>query len=149
MILRTIITWLALVALAILNGGFREAVLVPRLGPATAHVVSTILLCGLILAVSWFATPWIGPSTARAALVVGSIWLLMTLGFEFLAGHFLSGKAWPVLLAGLQPPGRPGLGLRAGRYAPGATPGLEEPKPVKPAGRGTTKPSGGCLCLPF
>jgi hypothetical protein len=98
-IVRTIITWLALVVLAILNGGVREAVLVPPLGLATAHFVSTILLCGLILAVSWFATPWIGPSTARAALVVGSIWLLMTLGFEFLAGHFLFRKAWPVLLA--------------------------------------------------
>lgn len=99
MILRTIAIWLVLVVLAILNGGVREAVLVPQLGAATAHVVSTILLCGLILAVSWFATRWIGPPTARAALAVGAVWLLLTLAFEFLAGHFLFGKAWPVLLA--------------------------------------------------
>jgi len=95
----TIVIWFVLVALAIVNGAVREALLVPRIGPAAAHVVSTITLCALIVVVAWLATGWIGPTTARAALTVGLLWLLMTLAFEFLAGHFLFGKAWPVLFA--------------------------------------------------
>jgi len=98
-ILRSIATWFLLVVLAILNGAGREFLLVPRLGGAAAHVASTLLLCGLIVAATWFAVPWIAPPTARAAVSVGAIWLVMTLAFEFLAGHYLFGKSWPILLA--------------------------------------------------
>jgi hypothetical protein len=31
--------------------------------------------------------------------VIGSIWLALTLAFEFLAGHFLFGRSWSVLVA--------------------------------------------------
>jgi hypothetical protein len=98
-ILRTVVTWFVLVAFAFANGAVREVLLVPRIGPAAAHVVSTITLCALIVVVAWLATGWIGPTTARAAVTVGLLWLLMTLSFEFLVGHFLFGKAWPVLFA--------------------------------------------------
>ena len=99
MVLRTVVCWFLLMVLAIINGAAREYLLVPRLGPAAAHVASTILLCGLIAGAAWFAVPWIAPPTARAALSVGALWLAMTLGFEFLAGHYLFGKPWPVLVA--------------------------------------------------
>ena len=99
MVLRAVACWFLLMVLAILNGAAREYFLVPRLGAAAAHVASTILLCGLIMAAAWFVVPWMAPPTARAALSVGALWLLMTLGFEFLAGHYLFQKPWPVLLA--------------------------------------------------
>jgi hypothetical protein len=91
--------WGGLLALAILNGGFREAVLVPRLGRGVGHALSTVMLSALILAAGWIATPWIGPRTLQDAWTIGVVWVALTLAFEFLAGHYLFGKPWTALLA--------------------------------------------------
>ena len=99
MILRTLLIWLGLLILAILNGGFREGVLVPRLGRGLAHAASTVMLSVLILAAGWISVPWIGPRTVQEAWTIGIIWVALTLGFEFLAGHFIFGKPWQELLA--------------------------------------------------
>ncbi|HEY7682150.1 MAG TPA: hypothetical protein VH879_05870 [Gemmatimonadales bacterium] len=64
MLRRAFITWFALLGLAILNGSARTVLLIPRYGERAGHVVSTLLLCGLILLVTWLAVPWrsAGPS---------------------------------------------------------------------------------------
>lgn len=62
------------------------------------RAISTIALCALIVLVTWLGIGWIGPSTSRAALRVGSVWLVLTLAFEFLAGHYLFHKSWAALL---------------------------------------------------
>jgi hypothetical protein len=56
------------------------------------------VLCGLVLLVTWFAIPWIHPTTAWRALGVGSLWTGLTLAFEFLAGHYLFQQSWSMLL---------------------------------------------------
>lgn len=99
MVIRTVLVWFALLVLAILNGGFREAVLLPRLGRGLAQAVSTMILSLLILALGWIAMPWIGPRALQDAWTVGVIWVGLTLAFELLGGHFLFGKPWPELLA--------------------------------------------------
>jgi hypothetical protein len=99
MILRTLAIWIGLLVLAILNGGFREAVLVPRLGRGVGHAVSTVMLSALILGAGWISTPWIGPRSVQEAWTIGLIWVSLTLAFEFLAGHFVFGKPWVELFA--------------------------------------------------
>ena len=99
MITRTLVVWFGLLALAIANGGFRETVLVPRLGLGMARAVSSVMLSLLIVGVGWGVTQWIGPATLQDAWAIGALWVALTLGFEFLGGHFLFGKPWPELLA--------------------------------------------------
>lgn len=99
MILRALLVWFLLLLVAILNGGFREAVLVPRLGSATAHVMSAALLSAAVLVVAWLTVPWIGPQHPSEAWRVGLLWVVLTLAFEFLAGHYLFGQSWSQLLA--------------------------------------------------
>jgi hypothetical protein len=99
MILRAIAIWLLLLMLAIANGAFREAVLVPRLGADTGHRVSTLTLCALILLAVWLTIGWLRPATLGTAFAVGGLWVVMTLAFEFLAGHYLFGRPWEVLWA--------------------------------------------------
>jgi hypothetical protein len=41
---------------------------------------------------------WIGPSSSREALKIGLLWLVLTLGFEFLFGHYVFGNSWDMLL---------------------------------------------------
>jgi hypothetical protein len=97
--LRAIAVWLVLLVIAIANGAAREGLISPRVGQAAGHVISTILLCLLIIALTWLTLPWIGPSGTSDALAIGLWWVALTLAFEFLAGHFLFGKPWPELLA--------------------------------------------------
>jgi hypothetical protein len=99
MILRALAVWLLLVILAILNGTFRAVVLIPRVGEQTGHVISTILLSILILAVAWLTIRWIGPASYNDAVLVGFLWLVLTLLFEFGAGRFVFHQSWQRLLA--------------------------------------------------
>lgn len=99
MILRSVVIWFGLLALAILNGGLREGVLVPRFGRGLAQALSTIMLSVLIFVAGWLSIRWIAPSTLQDAWVIGVLWVALTIAFEFLAGHFLFGKPWEELLA--------------------------------------------------
>lgn len=74
--------------LAVVNGGFREVVLVPRIGEYVGHVVSTAMLVVAILAVSalYFARTSI-EYTREELVAVGVLWTVLTVGFEFLVGY--------------------------------------------------------------
>lgn len=91
--------WLAILVLAIINGAFRQGLLIPRLGERVGHIISTILLSLLVLVAAWFLIPWVRPLTRRDAWLVGILWVVLTLAFEFLAGHYLFRNPWERLLA--------------------------------------------------
>jgi hypothetical protein len=99
MYLRAFLVWRVLVLLAIANGGVREVVLTPRLGPRAGHIISTISLSMIILLVAWLTVRWIAPPDSRQALMLGVGWACLTLSFEFLAGHYWFHHSWSELLA--------------------------------------------------
>ena len=99
MLLRATVVWLVLMVLAIANGIFRNSVITPRLGEQVGHVISTVVLCLILLCVSLLTIRWIGPHTTRDALLIGAFWVVLTLAFEFLAGHYAFGHSWEKLLA--------------------------------------------------
>lgn len=90
--------WFVLLVLAFVNGGFREAVLIPRLGTTWAHIGSTALLCLLILVLTALTIRWLAPNSTVEALQIGLLWTAMTIAFEFLAGHYVFGTPWSKLL---------------------------------------------------
>ena len=96
---RAALVWIVLLVAAVANGGFREAAIVPALGAAAAHVISTLLLCAVIIALSWLTIGWIHPVSRAQAWTVGVMWVVFTVAFEFLAGHYLFGHPWNRLLA--------------------------------------------------
>jgi len=99
MILQGAIAWLGLMFLAIANGTLREFLLTPRLGARLGHVLSTLLLCVLIFLVAWLVTPWIGARQPADTWRLGTLWLVLTLAFEFIVGHYVFGNSWQNLLA--------------------------------------------------
>jgi hypothetical protein len=99
MLLRALVVWFGILLLASLNGAVRDLLLTPRLGDPIARALSTIALCALIALVTWFTIRWIHPISAQDALMVGLLWLGLTLAFEFLGGHVLFHKPWSALLA--------------------------------------------------
>ncbi len=73
---------------AVANGVFREVAIVPRMGDYSGHLLSTALLIAAILALSYgyFSRSRIDYRRAEL-LAVGVIWVVLTVGFEFLVGH--------------------------------------------------------------
>jgi len=95
---RAIAVWFAILALASLNGAAREGWLIPRFGDPVGRALSTVILCALVYLTTWLTIGWIHPTRTGEALGIGGFWLALTLGFEFLAGHYLFRKPWAVLL---------------------------------------------------
>lgn len=97
MIWKYLIGWLPLVAVGILNGIIREIGYKKYVGDLTAHQIST--LTGIILVgcyIWWLTGKWeIG--TSSQALIIGVIWLGMTVAFEFLFGHYVVRQPWSKL----------------------------------------------------
>lgn len=91
--------WLMIAVLAVANGVFREAILKKKLSDTLAHVVSTLILSALIIAIAFATKDWIGYTTIGSAWAVSIGWLLATLAFEFLAGHYLFGNPWEKIIA--------------------------------------------------
>lgn len=99
MLARAGAVWFGIMLLAILNGAFRDVLLIPRLGDLGARAISCLTLAMVILLVTWIALPWIRPATMPDAWRIGIMWLAMTLIFEFGAGHYVFGTPWSALLS--------------------------------------------------
>ena len=99
MLLRAVGIWFVLLAIAVLNGAVREAWITPQFGGSTGHVISTVVLATVIILIAWMAISWIGARSTADAFVIGFTWLVLTVAFEFVAGHYLFRKPWAELFA--------------------------------------------------
>ena len=86
--------WFVIVIAAILNGTFREKILVPAIGSSMALPLSGILLAVLVFLVAFMLVSTIGSSETKVYILLGLLWVLLTLSFEFLFGHFIVGRSW-------------------------------------------------------
>lgn len=94
--LKALVVWTGILILAVLNGLFRELVLMPYLDPAAAFVSSGVLLSGLILIAAFLSLPWLGARRGPELVAIGLGWAALTLVFEFSFGLW-QGKSWQVM----------------------------------------------------
>lgn len=74
--------------IAVINGIFREVVLIPWVGEQIGHVVSTALLIAAIVVLSYFYfTKSVIDYAQTELVVIGVVWVVLTVGFEFLVGY--------------------------------------------------------------
>ncbi len=93
-----LLLWLPMLLIAFANGALRETWLRKHAGELPAHQISTallVLLFGVYIGIVVRVWP---PASAAQALAIGLLWLGLTLAFEFLFGHYASGRAWNALL---------------------------------------------------
>lgn len=80
--------WVVMAAIAVANGVVREIVLIPRVGEYTGHVLSTAVLVAAILFVSFAYFSRTPVDYAQGELLlVGILWAVLTVGFEFVVGY--------------------------------------------------------------
>lgn len=124
MLIRALLAWLMLRALAVVNGAVREAWLIPRIGGRAGHAASSLSLSAAILLLAWLTIAWIDPASARDAFLIGLAWLALTLAFAGCVGRVSllvrdSGVTWRVItrtLCDRRIQIRPRLWTRAGLW---------------------------------
>lgn len=85
-IYRSLLVWLCFIPVAILNGGLRQYLLAGWLGSVGAMAVSGILLSLFILFITWVLLPRVANLVGKERLVTGSLWMVLTVCFECVAG---------------------------------------------------------------
>ena len=94
MAVKYIAIWSVLFAIAFVNGAVRELTYGQLVRELTAHQISSvsgIVLFGIAI---WFITGQWRLQSAPQALLVGLIWAVITVAFEFLFGHYAMGHPW-------------------------------------------------------
>ena len=95
----TIGTWFLFMILAIINAGIRNGVYKPIVGDLRAHQLSTIIFISMIIIVTYLILRFSNLKlTDKESFIIGTVWLLLTICFEFLAGHYAFGNSWKKLL---------------------------------------------------
>lgn len=95
LIIITLGVWFIFVILAIINGGIRDRYFKPYVGDLTAHKISTIIFIVAILIVTYLILKFSNLKLSDSeAIIIGAIWLLLTIFFEFIAGHYIFGNSW-------------------------------------------------------
>ena len=96
--LQIFLLWIPMVFLAIANGVLRELTYGKVLPELRAHQVSCFTGIFLFWAYSWVVFRFFPLESLKHALWMGTIWLGLTITFEFLFGRFVANHSWKRLL---------------------------------------------------
>lgn len=94
----SLLAWLIILGLAVANGALREAVLIPSLGKPSGLVLSGVLLSSLVALVAYGLVRVKQDVTVSQGLLLGILWLSLTLAFEFTFGRYVEHRSWAELL---------------------------------------------------
>lgn len=115
-LLRAFLIWLVIIASESLHGALRRLLLSPEVDFALRQL-SVLIGVVIIFAITWLFMSWLRIRTARAALAIGALWVLLTLAFELALGR-LTGLSWARILidydltqGGMMPLGLLAMGL--------------------------------------
>ena len=95
---RALLGWLAMAGAMTANGNMREKLLRPFMGERTANALSAtsgIVIIQLISRQTLHRTTM----TRRERLLLASLWLSMTVGFETAVGRWVDKKSWEEIVA--------------------------------------------------
>jgi len=91
--------WFPMVLIAILNGTLRVKILMKYFNELRAHQISVLSGITLFAIFIWIITGiWLIESSSQAWMI-GFMWLLMTILFEFIFGHYVMKHSWEKLFA--------------------------------------------------
>jgi len=89
--------WALFVIAAILNAAIRKHVLAPVIGQQLALPLSGILLSIFIFFITLGMVTFLEVSNLIGFWLVGAFWVLLTVTFEFVFGHYIIGESWDTL----------------------------------------------------
>lgn len=93
------IAWIGGVPIAIINAAIRNYIILPHTNELLAHQISSFTVILFLAAYLWTLNQRWNLKSERQAAEIGVIWLILTIIFEFLFGHYVVGHTWTHLLA--------------------------------------------------
>lgn len=96
-ILKSMLIWIGIIPIAIINGGLREVVLSPLLGKP-ALPISGFLLAAMVFLLAYLLIPRIGKGKQVTYIKMGINWIAATIVFEFSLG-FSNGESLEDMLS--------------------------------------------------
>lgn len=104
--------WLPMILIAFVNATLRELVFAKQFNDLLSHQLSTVTLIILCLIYVGIVFPYLHIQSAGQALLIGFVWMILTVLFEFSLGrimnhsweellqnyHLLDGKIWVLFL---------------------------------------------------
>jgi hypothetical protein len=119
-VFRAFIVWLVLMGVEVVHGTLRTIILAPRVGDFCARQIAVFTGWLLILVISFFMIGWVAVVRTRSLIMVGLLWLALTVTFELGLGFFIFGYPWErmasdynIVRGGLMP-----IGLAALVFSP-------------------------------
>lgn len=97
MSLKLFLFWLPMIAIAFINATLREMVFRRLMDTLQAQQLSTLTLMIFCSIYVWLIFPKLLINSAKQAVLLGLMWTLLTIGFEFILGG-VTGKSWQELL---------------------------------------------------
>lgn len=94
MLLKAILVWLAIAVAETLHGILRVRFLNRQIGDHRSRQVGVFSGSLIILAISWFTLPWIGPRSVGDCLAVGGLWTTLMLAFDVGFGRLFLRMPW-------------------------------------------------------
>ena len=92
--------WIIFLIFFIINGSARQFLYEPKIGVLRAHQVSSVIGISFIFLFTYFFISRIKFEFSRTdLLMLGVFWLVLTVMFEFVFGHYVMGHPWSNLFA--------------------------------------------------
>ena len=94
LIRRGLVVWVVIIIVEIAHGMVRQIVLEPWIGDLRARQVSILLGSTLIIAITFIFVRWLKGSSVFDFVLIGILWVGMTVGFEIVLGRFALNLSW-------------------------------------------------------
>lgn len=91
--IKYLLFWLPMILIAFANATLREMIFVKYFNEIRSHQLSTITLIIFCAFYNWYIFPRLGIQNKKEAFLIGIIWLLLTVIFEFTLGR-ITNKSW-------------------------------------------------------
>jgi hypothetical protein len=92
--MRALIVWVLIMCAETVHGILRTLFIAPRIGDFRARQLAVFTASLIILAIATATIRWMRAEDRRALWTIGFVWVLLTLAFEVLLGHFVFGFSW-------------------------------------------------------
>lgn len=93
-IMRAFIIWLLIILIEMLHGIARGLFLEPMIGDFRARQIAVFTGSILITMVTFACIRWLKDAATTRLLLVGGMWVILTVAFEIIVGRFAMNLTW-------------------------------------------------------
>ena len=91
---RGFFVWLLIIVAETIHGIARTFLLEPLIGDFRARQVSVFTGAAMIVLITFVFVRWLKASGVRDFILVGTMWVVLTIGFEIMLGRFVLDAPW-------------------------------------------------------